>query len=48
MALLSSRPEWAERIHLAVLLAPVAFATHISSPLLVALAKLNTDEVSRQ
>jgi len=45
MALLSSRPWWSERIHLAVLLAPVAVATHVGSPLLVALAKLNTDEI---
>lgn len=44
LALLSSAPEWAARIHLAVLLAPVAFATHLSSPPLAALAKLDTDE----
>jgi hypothetical protein len=47
MALLSSAPEWAARIHLAVLLAPVAFATHVASTPLVALAKLDTDEVRR-
>ncbi|KAI8474057.1 MAG: Alpha/Beta hydrolase protein [Monoraphidium minutum] len=45
LALLSSQPHWARRIRIAVLLAPVAFATHIESTPLVALAKLNTDEV---
>jgi hypothetical protein len=46
LALLSSCPEWADRIHLAVLLAPVAVVTHVASAPLVALAKLNTDEVA--
>lgn len=45
LALLSSQPEWAERIHLGVLLAPVAFATNVQSVPLIALAKLNTDQV---
>ncbi|KIY93101.1 triacylglycerol lipase [Monoraphidium neglectum] len=45
MALLSSQPQWAERVHLAVLLAPVAFATHVGSAPLVALANFNTDQV---
>ncbi|GBF96705.1 lysosomal acid lipase cholesteryl ester hydrolase-like [Raphidocelis subcapitata] len=45
LALLSARPEWARRVHLAVLLAPVAVVTHVASPPLVALAKLNTDEI---
>ncbi len=45
LALLASRPRWCDRVHLAVLLAPVAVATHVGSPLLVAMAKLNTDQV---
>jgi pimeloyl-ACP methyl ester carboxylesterase len=43
LALLASRPEWAAKISLGVLLAPVAVATHVASPFLVALARLNTD-----
>jgi hypothetical protein len=35
-------------VQVAVLLAPVAFATHIDSIPLVTLAQLNTDEVSRR
>ena len=43
LALLASRPDWAPRISAAALLAPVAFARHIASPVLVALARLDTD-----
>ncbi len=45
MAALASIPEIAAKVSLAVLLAPVAFVTHVDSIPLVNLAKLNTDQV---